>query len=98
MAASKPQDFRAVYRALHRQLTVCGVDDGRSSLALVVGAATFNLFYDFLAGCLLFGELHACVLRGTRHDPHMLEILLRADINRDRYDAPRLDGVNRPTW
>ena len=51
-------EYRPVYRALHRPLTVCGVDRRLFFLALLVGAATFNLFYSFLAGCLLFGVLY----------------------------------------
>ena len=42
--------YRPVYKALHRPLTVCGVDRRLFFLALLLGAATFNLFYSFLAG------------------------------------------------
>ena len=34
-----------VYKALHRPLTVCGVDRRLFFLALLMGAAMFNLFY-----------------------------------------------------
>ena len=44
--------YRPVYKALHRPLTVCGVDRRLFFLALLMGAATFNLFYSFLAGLL----------------------------------------------
>jgi type IV secretory pathway TrbD component len=98
MAASNLPECRAVYRALHRPLTVCGVDRRLFFLALLVGAATFNLFYSFLAGCLLFGVLYAFAWWSTRHDPQMLQILLRAGINRNRYDAARRDDSNRPAW
>jgi hypothetical protein len=37
-------EYRPVYRSLHRPLTVCGVDRRLFFLALLVGAATFNLF------------------------------------------------------
>ena len=43
--------YRRVHKALHRPLTVCGVDRRLFFLALLMGAATFNLFYSFLAGC-----------------------------------------------
>ena len=46
--------YRPVYKALHRPLTVCGVDRRLFFLALLLGAATFNLFYSFLAGLLMF--------------------------------------------
>jgi hypothetical protein len=48
-----------VYRSIHRPLTVCGVDRRLFFLALMVGAAAFNLFYSFLAGCLLFAAVYA---------------------------------------
>ena len=44
---------RPVHKALHRPLTVCGVDRRLFFLALLMGAATFNLFYSFLAGLLV---------------------------------------------
>ena len=40
-------------------LTVCGVDRRLFFLALLLGAATFNLFYSFVAGCLVFVALYA---------------------------------------
>ena len=46
--------YRPVYKALHRPLTICGVDRRLFFLALLLGAATFNLFYSFLAGLLMF--------------------------------------------
>ena len=87
-------DYRPVYRALHRPLTVCGVDRRLFFLALLVGAATFNLFYSFLAGCLLFGSLYAFALWCTSRDPQMLQILLRSGRLRARYDAMKHDGVD----
>ena len=51
MSAANLPEYRPVYRSLHRPLTVCGVDRRLFFLALLVGAATFNLFYSFLAGC-----------------------------------------------
>lgn len=83
--------FRPVYRSLHRPLTICGVDRRLFFLALLVGAATFNLFYSFLAGCLLFGVLYALALWSTQHDPQMLQILLRSGASRTRYDSAKYD-------
>ena len=65
-----------VYKALHRSLTVCGVDRRLFFLALLLGAATFNLFYSFLAGLLMFVGLYGFALWATTHDPQMLRILL----------------------
>ena len=93
MDSTNLPEHRAVFRALHRPLTVCGVDRRLFFLALLVGAATFNLFYSLLAGCLLFGVLYAFALWSTKHDPQMLQILLRTGANRPRYDAAKPDGL-----
>jgi hypothetical protein len=58
-------------------------------LALLVGAAAFNLFYSFLAGCALFALLYVCAWWSTSHDPQMLQILLRSGRARARYDAAK---------
>ena len=55
MSVSQPPTFRPVYKALHRRLTVWGVERRLFFLALLMGAATFNLFYSFLAGLLVSG-------------------------------------------
>ena len=82
-------EYRPVYRSLHRPLTVCGVDRRLFFLALLVGAATFNLFYSFLAGCLLFSVIYAFAWVSTSRDPQMLQILLRSGHSRARYDAAK---------
>ena len=64
--------YRPVYKAIHRPLTVCGVDRRLFFLALILGAATFNLFYSFLAGLLMFGGLYGFALWATRRDPDVL--------------------------
>ena len=88
MAASPTRPVsRPVYKALHRPLTVCGVDRRLFFLALLMGAATFNLFYSFLAGLLTFMGLYAFALWSTKRDPQMLRILLSSSRFRTRYDA-----------
>jgi type IV secretory pathway TrbD component len=87
-------EHRLVYRSLHRPLTVCGVDRRLFFLALLVGAATFNLFYSFLAGCLLFAVLYTFGAWSTKYDPQMLQILFRSGSHRRRYDAARVDVVD----
>jgi type IV secretory pathway TrbD component len=78
--------YRPVYKALHRPLTICGVDRRLFFLALLLGAATFNLFYSFLAGLLMFIGLYGFALWATWHDPEMLRILLASSRLRSRYD------------
>lgn len=98
MDATNLPDYRPVYRSLHRPLTVCGVDRRLFFLALLVGAATFNLFYSLLAGCLLFGVLYGFALWSTSRDPQMLHILLRAGQLRARYDALKSVEQGGATW
>lgn len=80
---------RRVYKALHRPLTVCGVDRRLFFLALIMGAATFNLFYSFVAGLLTTGGLYGFALWSTKRDPQMLRILLSSSRFRTRYDAAK---------
>ena len=85
--------YRPVYKALHRPLTIWGVDRRQFFLALLLGAATFNLFYSFLAGCLMSGGLYAGALFATRTDSEMLRILLASSTTRRRYDPGKHAGV-----
>jgi type IV secretory pathway TrbD component len=84
-----PDAIRPVYKAIHRPLTLAGVDRRLFFLALLLGAATFNLFYSFLAGLLTFAGLYGFGLWATRRDPEMLHILLASAGNRDRYDPAK---------
>ena len=81
--------YRPVYKALHRPLTLCGVDRRLFFLALLVGVVAFNLFYSFVAGCVLFAVLYGCARWSTVHDPQFLQIVLRSSRNRRRYDAAK---------
>ncbi len=87
-SASRPV-ARPVHKALHRTLTVCGVDRRLFFLALLMGAATFNLFYSFLAGLLMFVGLYTFALWTTKRDPQMLRILLSSSRLRPRYDPAK---------
>jgi type IV secretory pathway TrbD component len=78
--------YRPVYKALHRPLTVCGVDRRLFFLAMTMGAATFNLFYSFVAGLQMFVALYGFALWATKRDPDMLRILLSSSRFKTRYD------------
>jgi type IV secretory pathway TrbD component len=91
MRANAPE-YRPVYRTLLRPLTVCGVDRRLFFLALMLGAATFNLFYSFLAGLLVAALMYVFALWSTHRDPQMLAILLRSGKYRPRFDAARVSG------
>jgi type IV secretory pathway TrbD component len=81
--------YRPVYKALHRPLTIWGVDRRLFFLSLLLGAATFNLFYSFAAGLLMFVGLYAFALWATKRDPEMLRILLSSSKFKSRYDAAK---------
>jgi type IV secretory pathway TrbD component len=89
VALDNRPDYRSAYKALHHPLTVCGVDRRLFFLVLLVGAATFNLFYSLVAGCLIGGLLYGAAWWSATHDPQMLRILLRSSTSRVRYDAAR---------
>jgi type IV secretory pathway VirB3-like protein len=81
--------YRPVYKALHRPLTVCGVDRRLFFFALLMGAATFNVFYSLAAGLLIASVLYGFGLWATHRDPDMLRILLASSGFRRRYDAAK---------
>ena len=91
---SERPTYRLVYKALHRPLTICGVDRRLFFLALLLGAATFNLFYSFLAGLLMFGGLYGFALWATRRDPAMLQIILSSSGTKRRYDPGKHQVVD----
>lgn len=77
---------RQVYKALHRPLTIWGVERRLFFLAMMMGGATFNLFYSFLAGVLVFVGLYLFGWWASRRDSDMLRILLSAGRARRRFD------------
>ena len=86
--------YRPVYKALHRPLTICGVDRRLFFLALLLGAAAFNLFYSFLAGLMMFVGLYGFALWTTSRDAEMLRILLASSRVRRRYDPAKHDPID----
>jgi type IV secretory pathway VirB3-like protein len=81
--------YRPVYKALHRPLTICGVERRLFFLALMMGAGSFNLFYSFASGLLIFGVLYGFAWSSNGRDPEMLRILLSSSRFRTRYDAAK---------
>ena len=93
MTRSPQLPVRPVYKAIHRPLTLCGIDRRLFFLALMMGAATFNLFYSFVAGMLTFVVLYVFGVWATRRDPKMLQILMGSSRFRPRYDPLKHDFV-----
>ena len=83
------RETHRVYKAVHRPLTVWGVDRRLFFLALMMGAAMFNLFYSFLAALMTFAALYGFARWSTKRDPQMLRILLSSSRFRTRYDAAK---------
>jgi len=98
MRTANLPECRKVHRALHRPLLMCGVDRRLFFLALLVGAATFNLFYSLLAGCLLSGLVYGVALWSRAYDPQMLQSLRRSRGLHSWYDGAKHDRQERPTW
>ena len=90
LQTSRPA-LRVTYKALHRRLTICGVERRLFFLAMLMGAATFNLFYSFLAGLLMFVSLYGFAWWATDRDPDMLRILMSSSRSRRRFDPLKHD-------
>ncbi len=99
MESDRPA-YRPVYKALHRPLLVWGVDRRLFFLALLLGAATFNLFYSFIAGLLMFVSLYGLAWWATERDPDLLRILLSSSRHRRRFDPGKHEraDVEVGTW
>src|SRR5215471_12606490 len=98
MSEQNVPQYRPVYRTLHRPLTVCGVDRRLFFLALLVGAASFNLFYSVVAGSAIFAVIYGIAFWTTARDPQMLQILLRSAGLHVRYDAVRRRAREGAPW
>ena len=88
------ENRHTVYKAMIRPLTMMGVERRLFFLALLLGAATFNLFYSLLAGVLMFAIVYAFARTCAEVDTQMLPILLGSFVSRPRYDAGRRKRVH----
>jgi len=78
-----------VYKALNKPLTILGAERKLFFVALIMGAATFNLFGSLLGGLLIFGSLLLMAQWATRRDPQILRILLNSSKFRREYDPAK---------
>jgi type IV secretory pathway TrbD component len=85
---SKPA-HHLVYRSLNKSLTILGAERRLFFLALVMGAATFNLFESLLSGIVMFIMLHLFARWATVTDPQILRILLNSAKFRAQYDPAK---------
>ena len=91
-----PGPHHRVYKAMIRPLTLMGVERRLFFLALLLGAATFNLFYSLVAGILIFAIVYGIARISATVDPQMLAMVLRSVTGRARYDAARHDFGRGP--
>lgn len=78
--------MRPVYKALHRPMTLCGVERRLFIGALIIGALTFRIFMSLLAGSLVSVVLYVFGVWATQRDPQMLRIVLTSSRIKTRYD------------
>lgn len=78
-----------VYKALNKPLTILGAERKLFFVALIMGAATFNLLGSLLGGLLIFGSLFLMAQWATRTDPQILRILLNSSKFRREYDPSK---------
>lgn len=78
-----------VYKAVNRPLLMCGVERRLFFMALMLGAAVFNLFYSFAGGLLTTSAFYVFALWASRSDAQMLRILITSSGHRARYDCAK---------
>jgi type IV secretory pathway TrbD component len=82
------------HKAINKPLTILGAERKLFFVALIMGAATFNLFGSLLGGLLLFGSLLLMAQWATRTDPQILRILLNSSRFRREYDPAKYGDPN----
>ena len=82
-----------VYRALHRPLTVLGVERKLFFFAMCMGAATFNMLSSLLGGMLMFALLYFAAKWATNADPQILRFLLSAAKFKAQYDPAKFSPI-----
>jgi len=81
--------FHPVYKSINKPLTIWGVERRLFFLALIMGAATFNLFGSLFSGLVMFGALYLLGRWATAADPQILRILLNSARFRTQYDPAK---------
>ena len=86
--------INATHKAINKPLTILGAERKLFFVALIMGAATFNLFGSLLGGLLIFGSLFLMAQWATRTDPQILRILLNSSKFRREYDPAKYHDPN----
>jgi type IV secretory pathway TrbD component len=86
--------INATHKAINKPLTILGAERKLFFVALIMGAAAFNLFGSLLGGLLVFGSLFLMAQWATRTDPQILRILLNSSKFRREYDPAKYSDPN----
>ena len=82
-----------VFRSLNSPLTLMGAERKLFFLAMVMGAAVFNLLHTFLGGLLMFALLYCFARWATKTDPQILRFLLNSAQTRTQYDPMKFRPI-----
>ena len=85
--------INTVYRALHRPLTVLGVERKLFFFAMCTGAATFNMLSSLLGGILMFLLLYFAARWATNTDSQIPRFLLSAAKFKTQYDPAKFSPI-----
>ena len=86
--------INATHKAINKPLVILGAERKLFFVALIMGAAAFNLFGSLLGGLLVFGSLFLMAQWATRTDPQILRILLNSSKFRREYDPAKYSDPN----
>jgi type IV secretory pathway TrbD component len=79
-------NLHRVSKSVNQPLTIWGTERRLFFLAVIMGAATFNLFASLASGVVMFISLYAFARWATKIDPQILRILLNSSKFRKQYD------------
>jgi type IV secretory pathway TrbD component len=86
--------INATHKAINKPLTILGAERKLFFVALIMGAATFNLLGSLLGGILIFASLFVMAQWATRTDPQILRILLNSSKFHREYDPAKFTDPN----
>jgi type IV secretory pathway VirB3-like protein len=85
--------FHSVYKSINKPLTIWGVERRLFFLALIMGAATFNLFGNLFSGLVMFIALFLLGRWATVTDAQILRILLNSARFNAQYDPAKRNPI-----
>lgn len=86
--------INATHKAINKPLTILGAERKLFFVALIMGAAAFNMLGSLLGGLLIFGSRFLMAQWATQTDPQILRILLNSSKFRREYDPAKYSDPN----